>query len=59
MCFSYAKRHMSILYVRYRKFPTNRFIGNFDHFFLNNRLQVMAGHTSFEKQLLEEKLVSI
>jgi hypothetical protein len=28
MCFSHVKEHMSILYVDYIKFLTNRFVGN-------------------------------
>jgi hypothetical protein len=28
LCFSHAKRHMSILYMGCMKFPTNRFEGN-------------------------------
>jgi hypothetical protein len=29
MCFSHVNEHMSILYVSYIKFPTNRFVENF------------------------------
>jgi hypothetical protein len=46
------KRHMSLLYVNCRKFPTNRFVRNFCHSNEHNKDGISYDHYKLQFQLV-------